>query len=155
MNLNKVIIAGHVSQAPTLRMTAGGQPVATMGVATNRQWKDKQGTTQESVEFHNVVMWGKTAETSSAFLTKGSLVLVEGRLETRNWQDKDGATRRVTEIIAEHVQFGPRPSAVQAEKPSAQSPDTTSHLDPEDVAAGQYFEPETWEDKEPFFSARF
>jgi single-strand DNA-binding protein len=110
MNLNKAIIAGRVSQAPELRTTPSGQSVASMGVATNRTWTDKAGAKQEAVEFHTVVMWGKTAEIASTFLQKGSLVLVEGRLETRSWTDKNGVARKATEIIAEDVQFGPRPT---------------------------------------------
>jgi single-strand DNA-binding protein len=110
MNLNKAIIAGRVSQAPELRTTPSGQSVATMGVATNRMWTDKAGAKQEAAEFHTVVMWGKTAEIASTYLQKGSLVLVEGRLETRSWTDKSGVARKSTEIIAEDVQFGPRPT---------------------------------------------
>src|SRR4051794_12091636 len=120
MNLNKAIIAGRVSQAPELRTTPGGQSVASMGVATNRTWTDKAGAKQEAGEFHTVVLWGKTAELAATFLQKGSLVLVEGRLETRGWTDKAGVARKATEIIAEDVQFGPRPTSGHApsEKPA-------------------------------------
>jgi single-strand DNA-binding protein len=121
LNYNKAIVAGRVSQAPDLRSTSSGQPVATMGVATNRIWVDHDGTKHEEAQFHTVVIWGKLAETSAAFLTKGTTVLVEGRIETRSWEDKDGNTRKVTEIIAENIQFGARPatSAPAAAKPSA------------------------------------
>lgn len=114
MNYNKAIIAGRVSQAPELRITPGGQPVATMGVATNRTWTDKAGNKQEAAQFHTVVIWGSTAENASAYLQKGSLVLVEGRIETRSWEAKDGTTRKATEIIAEDVQFGPKPAGTDA-----------------------------------------
>jgi single-strand DNA-binding protein len=110
VNLNKAIIAGRISQAPELRTTPSGQSVATMRVATNRTWTDKARAKQEAAEFHTVVLWGKTAELASTFLQKGSLVLVEGRLETRSWTDKAGVARKATEIIAEDVQFGPRPT---------------------------------------------
>ncbi|HEY2471039.1 MAG TPA: single-stranded DNA-binding protein [Terracidiphilus sp.] len=113
MNLNKVFVLGHVTQNLTLRSTPSGQPVATMGVATNRAYTDKSGAKQEVTEFHNVVIWGKLAETSSAYLTKGSLVLVEGRLSTRTYDDKDGVSRRITEIVAENIQFGPKPNAAK------------------------------------------
>lgn len=109
MNLNKVFILGRLTADPQLRSTPGGQPVASFGVATNRVWTDKSGQKQESTEFHNVVVWGRQAEVASKFLTKGSLVLVEGRLQTRNWEGKDGQQHRTTEIIAERMQLGPRP----------------------------------------------
>jgi single-strand DNA-binding protein len=95
-----------------------------MSVATNRQWTTKDGQKKEAVEFHNVVLWGKQAEIAASFLTKGSLVLVEGRIETRSWDDKDGNPRRTTEIIAENIQLGPKPG----DKPSA-------HVRAEPVAA--------------------
>jgi single-strand DNA-binding protein len=108
MNYNRSIIVGRVTQDPQLRSTPGGQSVLSMNVATNRAWTDKLGAKQEAVEFHNIVIWGRLAETSHTFLQKGSLVLVEGRLETRSWEDKDGVPHKTTEIIAESVQFGPR-----------------------------------------------
>src|SRR3989344_4344973 len=98
MNLNKVFILGRLTVDPQLRSTAGGQSVASFGLATNRVWTDKAGAKQEAVEFHNVVVWGRQAEIASKFLIKGSLVLIEGRLQTRSWDDKQGQKRRTTEI---------------------------------------------------------
>ena len=118
MNYNQSIIVGRVTQDPQLRTTPSGQSVLSMSVATNRAWTDKNGAKQEAVEFHNVVVWGKLAETSGAFLKKGSLVLVEGRLETRSYDDKQGVFRKTTEIIAESIQFGPRPSVKPEGEPS-------------------------------------
>lgn len=108
MNLNKALIAGRLTADPQLRATASGQPVASFSVATNRVWTDKAGAKQEAVEFHNIVVWGRQAEIASKFLTKGALVLVEGRLQTRSWDDKQGMKHKTTEIIAERIQFGPR-----------------------------------------------
>lgn len=110
MNLNKAIIAGRVTADPQLRQTASGQPVSSFGVATNRIWRDKAGIEQKEVEFHNIVVWGRQAEIASKFLTKGALVLVEGRLQTRDWEGKDGQKRKTTEIVADRIQFGPRPA---------------------------------------------
>lgn len=110
MNLNKAIIAGRMTADPQLRQTATGMAVASFGVATNRVWRDKAGAEQKEVEFHNIVVWGRQAEIASKFLTKGALVLVEGRIQTRDWEGKDGAKRKTTEIIAERIQFGPRSS---------------------------------------------
>jgi single-strand DNA-binding protein len=117
MNANHVFILGRVTADPVLRTTPSGQSVVSMGVATNRTWTDKQGQKQEEVEFHNVVVWGKQAEYAATYLKKGQLVLVEGRLATRAWQDKDGHDRKVTEIIAEHVEFGPSVNSGKASAP--------------------------------------
>ena len=122
MNLNHIIIAGHVSQAPELRMTPGGQSVASMGVATNRTWTDKAGAKQENVQFHSVVLWGRNADIASQFLQKGSPVLIEGRVETREWTDKQGAKHYKTEIICENLQLGQRQAKeeTKAEAPAPQ-----------------------------------
>ena len=108
MNLNKVFILCRLTADPQIRATAGGQQVASFGIATNRVWTDKGGQKQESAEFHNVVVWGRQAEIASKFLAKGSLALIEGRLQTRAWDDKQGQKRKTTEIIAERIQLGPR-----------------------------------------------
>jgi len=108
MNLNKVFIVGNLTRDPELRNLPSGTPVASFGVATNRVWKNQQGEKQEDVQFHNVVVFGRQAETTSQYLTKGSLVLVEGRIQTRSWDGKDGTKQYRTEIVAERIQFGPR-----------------------------------------------
>ncbi|MBI3589005.1 MAG: single-stranded DNA-binding protein [Candidatus Liptonbacteria bacterium] len=110
MNLNKAFVAGRLTADPQLRTTPSGQSVLSFSLATNRNWTDKAGARQEAVEYHNIVAWGKQAEIGSQFLSKGSLVLVEGRLQTRSWQDKQGGQRKTTEIICERMQFGPRSS---------------------------------------------
>ncbi|MDO8585401.1 MAG: single-stranded DNA-binding protein [bacterium] len=122
MNLNKALIAGRLTADPQLRSTTSGQPVATFSVATNSVWTDKAGAKQEAVEFHNIVVWGKQAETASKFLTKGALVLVEGRLQTRSWDDKTGVKRKTTEIVAERIQFGPRAGGMSGGAPRASAP---------------------------------
>ena len=109
MDLNKVILVGRVTADPQLRTTPGGQSVATIGVSTNRTWSDKNGQKQEEAEFHNVVLWGRTAEIAAQFLVKGATVLIEGRIRTRSWTDKQGQARKTTEIMAERMQLGPRP----------------------------------------------
>ena len=113
MNLNKVFILGRVTADPQLRSTAGGAQVSSFSIATNRVWNDPSGAKKESTEFHNVVVWGRQAEVASRFLVKGSLVLVEGRLQTREWEGKDGQKRRTTEVICERMQLGPRPAGAQ------------------------------------------
>lgn len=121
MNLNRAIIAGRLTGDPQLRSTASGQPVGSFSVATNRVWMDKAGAKQEEVEYHNIVVWGRQAELASKFLTKGALVLVEGRLQTRSWDDKQGQKRKTTEIVADRVQFGPRSGGMGGVPQSAPS----------------------------------
>lgn len=108
MNLNKVFIIGNLTRDPELRTLPSGAAVASFGVATNRVWKNAQGQRQEEVQFHNIVVFGRQAETTSQYLTKGSMVMVEGRLNTRSWDSPAGTKNYRTEIVAERVQFGPR-----------------------------------------------
>ncbi|MBI2123785.1 MAG: single-stranded DNA-binding protein [Candidatus Wildermuthbacteria bacterium] len=108
MNLNRVIIAGNAVDAPEIRTTQSGQQVTTLRVATNRIWKDAQGARQKASEFHSVVLWGRLAEIASQYLQRGSLVLIEGRLQTRSWEDQQGQKRYRTEIVAEAMQLGPK-----------------------------------------------
>lgn len=110
MNLNKAFLLGRLTADPQLRNTQGGQAVATFSIATNRVWFDKQGQRHDDAQFHNVVVWGRQAEVANQFLKKGSIALVEGRIQTRSWQDKQGQTRTTTEIISERIQLGPRAS---------------------------------------------
>ena len=109
MNLNRVIIVGNLTQDPELRTTPSGDSVANFGVATNRFWKNKDtGEKQQKAEFHNIVAWRYLADIAGQYLKKGSLVLVEGRIETRSWDDQSGQKRYRTEIVAENIQMGPR-----------------------------------------------
>ena len=96
--VNKVILIGHLGADPEIRYTSGGAAVANLRLATTENWVDKTGQRTERTEWHRVVLWGKTAETASQYLTKGRQVYIEGRLQTREWQDKDGNKRFTTEI---------------------------------------------------------
>lgn len=108
MNLNKVFLIGRLTSDPQIRSTPSGQAVATLGLATNRIWTNKAGARQDETEYHSVVVWGRQAEIVGQFLHRGSLVFVEGRLQTRSWQDAQGQKRKTTEIVADRIQFGPR-----------------------------------------------
>lgn len=105
MSLNKAQLIGHVGQDPEVRYTPGGASVCNFSIATNERWTDKAGEKHERVEWHRIVVWGKQAEHCAAFLRKGSLVYIEGQIETRSWQDKDGQPKHTTEIKALNVQF--------------------------------------------------
>ncbi|MBI5306253.1 single-stranded DNA-binding protein [Candidatus Wolfebacteria bacterium] len=109
MNLNKVFIIGNLTRDPELRSLPSGIPVVSFGVATNRVWKNQQGEKQEEAQFHNIVVFGKQAEIANQYLAKGRMAMIEGRLRTSNWEAQDGTKRSRTEIIAERIQFGPRP----------------------------------------------
>ncbi len=110
MNVNKVVLVGRLTRDPELRTTQSGQNVTSISLATNNFWTDKSGQKQEKTEFHNVVLWGKTAEIAAQYLVKGQEAFFEGRLQTRAYTGKDGIERRVTEIIADTMQFGSKPS---------------------------------------------
>jgi len=107
MNLNRAILIGRLTQDPIQKTTPAGQTVCTFGLATNRVW-NQNNQKQEKTEFHNIVLWQRLAEIASQYLKKGSLVLIEGRLQTRSWQDSSGNKKYRTEIVAESMQLGPR-----------------------------------------------
>ena len=98
-SLNKVMLIGNLGADPEIRHTPSGQSVATLRMATNEVWKDREGTKQERTEWHRVVAWGRLAEIAREYLSKGRQIYVEGRLQTRQWQDQQGQTRYTTEII--------------------------------------------------------
>ena len=110
MNLNKVFIMGNLTRDPDFRQTTTGQSVCTMSLATNSFFTSRTGEKQKKAEFHTIVLWGRQAEIANQFLKKGASALVEGRLQTRSWTDKEGKPRKVTEIVGERLQLGPRPS---------------------------------------------
>jgi single-strand DNA-binding protein len=107
MYLNKVMLYGNLTRDPEVKALPSGMQVTNFSLATNRVYKDRDGNKQEQSDFHNVVVFGRQAETVGQYLKKGSSAFVEGRLQTRSW-DKDGVKQYRTEVIAEFVQFGPR-----------------------------------------------
>ncbi len=111
MYINKAMIYGNLTRDPEMRALPNGTPVTSFSVATNRVYKDKNGVKQESVDYHNIVVFARQAETVSQYLRKGSPVFVEGRIQTRSWDDKDGTKKYRTEIIADTIQFGPKGGA--------------------------------------------
>lgn len=108
MYINKALIYGNLTRDPEMRSLPNGTAVTQFSVATNRVFKDKNGARQESTDYHNVVVFGRQAETVAQYLRKGSGVFVEGRMQTRSWDDKDGTKKYRTEVIADRIQFGPK-----------------------------------------------
>lgn len=102
--VNKVILIGNLGADPKVSYTQSGTAVATLSVATNRRVKDRDGNFQDETEWHRVIVWDKSAEFCGNYLSKGSKVYVEGRLQTRKWKDQSGADRYTTEVIAGTIQ---------------------------------------------------
>jgi single-strand DNA-binding protein len=127
MYLNKAFVFGNLTRDPEVRSLPSGVQVTSFSVATNRVWRDKDGAKQESVEYHNIVVFGRQAETSAQYLKKGSSVLIEGRIQTRSWE-ADGQKKYRTEIVADRVQFGPRSGGASA-APAPAKEDSKESLD--------------------------
>jgi single-strand DNA-binding protein len=123
MYLNKVFLFGNLTRDPEQRSLPNGTAVTNFSLATNRIYKDAGGARQEQVEYHNIVVFGRQAETSAQFLKKGQGVMIEGRITTRSWDDKTtGEKKYRTEIVADAVQFGPK-SAGTSQEGFAGNPD--------------------------------
>lgn len=103
--VNKVILVGNLGKDPEVRFTPNGRALAKFPVATSERWTDPDGNKQERTEWHNVVVWGKQAETCGQYLSKGRQVFVEGSIRSRQYDDKDGNKRYMTEIVARDVRF--------------------------------------------------
>ncbi|HVT75108.1 MAG TPA: single-stranded DNA-binding protein [Candidatus Paceibacterota bacterium] len=107
MYLNKALIVGNLTRDPEMRALPSGMQVASLSVATNSVWRDKDGNKKEDTQFHNIVVFGRQAETAGQYLKKGQQVMVEGRIQTRSWDDKTSGEKKYrTEIVADRVQFG-------------------------------------------------
>jgi len=109
MYINKAFIFGNLTRDPELRALPSGMNVCSFSIATNRVYTGKDGQKQEQTDFHNIVVFGRQADTVNQYLKKGSSAFIEGRIQTRSWE-KDGQKQYRTEIVAERVQFGPRGS---------------------------------------------
>ena len=104
-SLNKAMIIGRLGADPEVRITQNNTTVANMSVATTERYKDKSGERQESTEWHRVVVWGKLAEICQKYLTKGSMVYFEGKIQTRQWENKEGQKQYTTEINAQEMRM--------------------------------------------------
>ncbi len=133
-SVNKVILVGRLGKDPEVKYTQGGTAVARFSLATDEVWKDQSGEKQQKTEWHNIVAWNKLAEICGQYLSKGRLVYIEGRLQTRNWEDKEGNKRTTTEIRADNmVMLGGKPEEARPEKaaPSPAAPSLEAHGDSE------------------------
>jgi len=145
-SLNKVLLIGRLGRDPEIRYTKGGSAVANFSMATDERWKDKQGNRQEKTEWHSIVAWARLAEFAQNYLKKGSLIFVEGRLQTRDWTDNQNVKHYRTEVVANDIRFmepkgdgsrsggGPsRPSQERGGPPPADE-------GPEPMGGGEYLE---------------
>ena len=120
-SLNKVQIIGNLGQDPEMRFTANGRAVSTFSVAVNRSYTTGEGERREETEWVRVVAWARLAELVSQYLTKGRLVYVEGRMQTRQWDDKEGQRRYTTEVVAQDIQFLDRGDSAPSDQQSSQA----------------------------------
>jgi single-strand DNA-binding protein len=114
--VNKVILVGNAGKDPEVRYTQSGNAVASFSLATTERRKGTDGNWTDHTEWHNIVAWGKTAETCGQWVKKGTQLYMEGRIQTRKWQDRDGNTRYTTEIVVSQMLLlgkgqGQRPEA--------------------------------------------
>ena len=115
------MLFGNLTRDPELRSLPSGGSVCSFGLATNRVFKKADGTKQEAAEFHNIVVFGKQAETCAQYLKKGSSAYIEGRIQTRTWESPEKGKQYRTEVVAERVQFGPRGSGGGGKRDSTPS----------------------------------
>ncbi len=105
MSVNKVILLGNLGKDPDLRYTPSGKAVATFSLATNERWTSQDGQKQENTTWHNIVAWGKQAETMKEYLAKGQQVYIEGRIANRSYEDKEGNKKYVSEVVVQQFSF--------------------------------------------------
>jgi single-strand DNA-binding protein len=137
--VNKAILLGNLGKDPEVRYTQSGNAVANFSLATTRSYKSGEDWKEET-EWHNIVVFGRRAETCGQYLQKGSQVYIEGRIQTRKWEDRDGNTRYTTEIVGLDVQFLGRtrgqgqdaPSYAAPSRPAAPTPEAPSGPAPSD-----------------------
>ena len=124
--VNKVILLGYVGKDPEIRHMDNNLVMARFTMATNERWINKDGNKTERTEWHNIVMWRSLAETAEKYVHKGSLLYIEGKIQSRTYDDKDGIKRYTIDIVADTMQLiGPKPEGVQAAPPSPPPPPDT------------------------------
>lgn len=117
MYINKALLFGNLTRDPELKALPSGMNVCSFSIATNRSFRDKDGNKQDQTDFHNVVVFGRQADSVAQYLKKGSSAYIEGRMQTRSWE-QNGEKKYRTEVVADVVQFGPRAQTARPEEPS-------------------------------------
>jgi len=124
--INKAMLVGRLGKDPEVRYTPDGAMVTSFSLATDEQWKDKNGEKVQKTEWHRIVTFGKLAEICGNYLVKGKLIFVEGRIQTRSWEDKEGVKRYTTEIVANNMQMLDSKGQNKSDESSADSTSNNS-----------------------------
>jgi single-strand DNA-binding protein len=152
MSVNRVILVGRLGKDPETRYTSSGQAVCNFSVATDESYKDRAGERQKRTEWHRIVVWGKQAEIAQQYLHKGSLLYLEGRIQTRQWDDREGQKRTTTEIVASNFRMlggrGDASAAAAGAGGGAEAADAHSQSSP--AAAEEMPSPEPSDEDIPF-----
>ena len=122
--LNEVRLLGNLTRDPELKTTEKGKKLCKFGIATNRSWKEEDGTIQTKTDFHNIICWGRKAEIYGEYLKKGSRVLISGRIENQQYV-KDGKTRTYSQILATDI--------IMLDKKPTDQPDQEQEAPTEDI----------------------
>lgn len=130
-SLNRVVLIGNLTRDPEVRNTPDGTPVANLGIAINRNWTNKQG--EKEADFFTIIAWRKLAELCSQYLSKGSPVAVEGRLQSRSWETAEGQKRSTVEVVADNIQFLNRGSAGTGDFKAASTNETKNQSNAQDA----------------------
>ena len=157
-SVNKVILIGNLGSDPEVRSTPTGQQVATLSIATSRNYKDREGNRREETEWHRVIVWNQLAELAQRYLAKGRKVYIEGRLQTRSWDDaQTGQKRYTTEIVADQMTFldsgrdgGERPEGRPATGAPSGAPATQRAPESRPPVQGDLGDPGFYDDDIPF-----
>jgi single-strand DNA-binding protein len=144
-SLNRVLLIGNLTRDPELRYIPSGSAVATFTLGVNRFYTTQTGEKKEQASFIRIVVWGRRAEVCGEYLSKGSPVFVEGRLQSRDWQTQDGQKRNTVEVIADNIQFlraGAKQGApASAGKQTAPAPEEMGTIDLNDEGAAAQSDP--------------
>jgi len=135
MSVNRVILVGRLGGDPETRYTSSGQAVCNFSLATDETFKDRSGEKQKKTEWHRIVVWGKQAEIAQQYLTKGALLYLEGKIQSRQWDDREGNKRTSTDIVVSSFRMlggGKRQESDQQQPAQPQDPPSTEISD-EDI----------------------
>jgi single-strand DNA-binding protein len=149
MSVNKVILVGRLGKDPETRYTSSGQAVCNFSMATDETYKDRAGERQKRTEWHRIVVWGKQAEIAQQYLRRGSLLYLEGRIQTRQWDDREGQKRTTTEIVATNFRMLGGRSDNSAAAAGAGS-DVDTQAQPSSGASDEMAGPEPSDEDIPF-----
>jgi single-strand DNA-binding protein len=151
MSVNKVILVGRLGKDPETRYTSSGQAVCNFTMATDETYKDRAGERQKRTEWHRIVVWAKQAEIAQQYLHKGSLIYLEGRIQTRQWDDREGQKRTTTEIVATNFRMlGGRGDASAAAAGAGGGADADVHSAPSSTAGDDMAAAEPSDEDIPF-----